>query len=180
MGIEDGLRIPSHLRPVVRELLEFIDLFCRLHLDEEYAELCRRLTAKLARKRPSPLMRGDLLIWAGAIIHVVGSINFLFDRSQRPYLAAMELSALIGVPKSTLANKARLIRDMFRLGHFDRELSRRELLERHPGAWMISVNGFIMDARALPPDIQAEARRRGLIPDLPPPPQEGGHSSDVT
>ena len=31
---------------------------------------------------------------------------------------------------------------------------------------MISVDGFIVDARTLPPEIQAEARRRGLIPDL--------------
>ncbi len=67
---------------------------------------------------------------------------------------------------STLTNKARLIRDVLGLGVFEPELCRREILESHPMAWMISVNGLIVDARTMPPEIQAEARRRGLIPDL--------------
>ena len=32
-----------------------IDQFCKEHLNEEYAVLCRKLAEKLARKRPSPL-----------------------------------------------------------------------------------------------------------------------------
>ena len=32
---------------------------------------------------------------------------------------------------------------------------------------MISVNGFIVDARTMPPEVQAEAPRRGLISELP-------------
>lgn len=43
---------------------------------------------------------------------------------------------------------------------------RREMLERHPMAWLVEVNGLVVDARWLPPEIQDEARRRGLIPDL--------------
>jgi len=83
------------------------DVFCAERLDAEYADLCRRLVARLARKRPSPLVRGDLRIWAGAVIHVVGSLNFLFDRTQHPHLTAHQLAALTGIPVSTLANKAR-------------------------------------------------------------------------
>ena len=161
-----GLRIPESRRQT-QEIFELTDAFCAQHLDAEYAELCRRLVARLARKRPSPLLRGDLRIWAGAVIHVVGSLNFLFDRTQRPHLTAHQLSALTGIPMSTLANKARLIRDVLRIGVFEPELCRREILESHPMAWMISVDGLIVDARTMPPEIQAEARRRGLIPDLP-------------
>ena len=40
------------------------------------------------------------------MIYAVGSVNFLFDRTQRPHLTGDDLSALTGVPKSTLANKA--------------------------------------------------------------------------
>ncbi len=54
----------------------------------EYGELVRKLVAKLARMRPSPLVRGDLRIWAGAAIYTVGSVNFLFDRTQHPHLTA--------------------------------------------------------------------------------------------
>jgi hypothetical protein len=136
-------------------------------LDAEYGELLRKLVAKLARKRPSPLVRGDLRIWAGAAIYTVGSVNFLFDRTQHPHMTGDDLRALTGVPKSTLANKAKLIRDVLRIGQLDPELCRRELLASNPLAWMISVNGFIVDARTMPPEVLAEARRRGLIPDLP-------------
>ena len=135
--------------------------------DAEYADLCRRLVARLARKRPSPLVRGDLRIWAGAVIHVVGSLNFLFDRTQRPHLTAHQLAALTGIPVSTLANKARLIRHVLRIGLFEPGLCRRELLERHPMAWLISVDGLIVDARMLSPEAQADLRRRELIPHLP-------------
>ena len=63
----------------------------------------RALVAKLARKRPSPLLRGDLRIWAAATIYTVGSVNFLFDRSQPLHLSGDDLSDLTGVPKSTMA-----------------------------------------------------------------------------
>jgi hypothetical protein len=40
------------------EVAGLVDAFCREHLNEEYADLCRELTEKLARKRPSPLVGG--------------------------------------------------------------------------------------------------------------------------
>jgi hypothetical protein len=49
--------VPVAMRPVVEEIVAITDEFCAEHLDEEYAQLCRRLTAKLARKRPSQLWR---------------------------------------------------------------------------------------------------------------------------
>ena len=167
MAHENPLRIPEPLRQDVEQLFKLTDPFCGEHLDAEYAGLVRKLIAKLARKRPSPLARGDLRIWAAAAIYAVGSVNFLFDRTQRPHLTGDDLSALTGVPKSTLANKAKVIRDVLRIGQLEPEFCRQELLASNPMAWMISVDGFIVDARTMPPDVQAEARRRGLIPDLP-------------
>jgi hypothetical protein len=164
---DDSLRIPAALRHDVEQIFKLTDPFCTEHLDAEYGDLVRKLVAKLARKRPSPLSRGDLRIWAAAAIYTVGSVNFLFDRTQRPHLTGDDLSELTGVPKSTLANKAKLIRDVLRIGQFDPEFCRRELLASNPMAWMISVNGFIVDARTMPPEVQAEARGRGRIPDLP-------------
>jgi hypothetical protein len=166
-GAIHALRIPASLRHDVEQIFTLTDPFCAEYLDTEYGELVRKLIAKLARKRPSPLARGDLRIWAAAAIYTVGSVNFLFDRAQRPHLTGDNLSALTGVPKSTLANKAKLIRDVLHIGQFEPEFSRRELIASNPMAWMISVDGFIVDARALPPEVQAEARRRGLIPSVP-------------
>ena len=161
-------RVPEPLRARAEEILALTDAFCVEHLDAEYRELCRRLIGRLARKRPSPLAQGDLRIWAGGVIYAVGTVNFLFDRTQRPHLTADRLSELTGIPKSTLANKARTIREALRLGPLNIEFCRREILERLPMAWMISVTGFIVDARTMPPEIQAEASRKGLIPNLPP------------
>ncbi len=123
--------------------------------------------AKLARKRPSPLERGDHRIWAAAALYTVGGLNFIFDRGQELHMSGDELSALTGVPKSTIANKAKAIRDLLGLHRLDPELCRRELLDRHPFAWLVEVDGVIVDARRLPAPLQDEARRRGLIPDLP-------------
>jgi hypothetical protein len=164
---DDPLRIPPALRHDVEQIFKLTDPFCAEHLDAEYGELVRKLVAKLARKRPSPLARGDLRIWAAAAIYTVGSVNLLFDRTQRPHLTGNDLSDLTGVPKSTLANKAKLIRDVLRIGQMAPEFCRREVLASNPMAWMISVDGFIVDARTMPSEVQAEARRRGLIPNLP-------------
>jgi hypothetical protein len=112
MGHGNSLRVPEPLRHDVEQIFRLTDPFCGEYLDAEYAELVRTLIAKLARKRPSPLARGDLRIWAAAAIYAVGSVNFLFDRTQRPHLTGDDLSTLTGVPKSTLANKAKLIRDV--------------------------------------------------------------------
>ena len=158
--------IPEPLRHHCQELFKLTDSFCSEHLDAEYGELCRKLIAKLARKRPSPLARGDLRIWAATAIYVVGSVNFLFDKSQDIFMTADQISLLTGVPKNTLTNKAKLVRDSLKLYQFHPEFSRRKLLTNNPVAWLVEFDGFIVDARTLPPEVQAEARRKGLIPDL--------------
>lgn len=140
---------------------------CLDHLSHEYGELRRHLLGKLARKRPSSLLRGDRRVWAAAVIYTIGSINILFDPSQAPHLRADGLAALIGVAKSTMANQAGLIRRTLGLGPLEPELCRQELLAHHPYAWLVEVDGIIMDVRALPQPLQDEARRRGLVPSLP-------------
>ena len=48
-----GGKIPDDVQPVFDVISKMVDDFCREHLNEEYAILCRNLTEKLARKRPS-------------------------------------------------------------------------------------------------------------------------------
>jgi hypothetical protein len=164
----DGLRVPAALRARVREIVELTDAMCARELDREYAELCRRLVAKLSRKRPSPIERGEAQVWAAGALYAVGQNNFLFDPSQPLHLSADQLGDLLAVPKSTMAAKAKWIRDAVRLNApMDPEFCRRELFAEHPLAWLVEVDGLIIDARMLPADLQAEAQRHGLIPDLP-------------
>lgn len=161
------LQIPESLRDDCEEIFKLTNAFCPEHLDAEYGQLCRKLIAKLARKRPSPLARGDLRIWAATALYVIGGINFLFDRAQDIFMTGDQLSELTGVSKSTLSNKGKQVRELLKVQHFGPEFSRRKLLANNPIAWMVECNGLIVDARTLPPEIQADARRRGLIPDLP-------------
>jgi hypothetical protein len=90
------LRVPVAMRLRVAEILAVSDQVCAAHLDEEYAELCRVLVARLARKRPSPLARGDVRIWAAEAIYAVGQVNFLFDRSQHAAARASGRSPAAG------------------------------------------------------------------------------------
>jgi uncharacterized protein DUF6398 len=160
------LKVPGAMHLRVAQILAITDQVCVAHLDHEYAELCRVLVARLGRKRPSPLVRGDVGIWAAGAIYTVGRVNFLFDPSEDPYLTADKLAEQLGVVKSTMANKAGLIVKTLDLGMFEPDLTRVAMLERHPMAWIVQVNGFMVDARTLPVELQDEARRCGLIPDL--------------
>ena len=160
-----GLAIPRALRERVEQILGVTDSFCVARLDAEYARICQKLVARLARKRLSPLLRGDPRVWAAGAIHAAGRVNFLFDPSQPLHLSVDELSGLIGVPKSTMTNKSRAIGELLRIGLVDPEYCRVELLAAHPYAWLVEVDGLLVDARHLPAEVQVELSRRGLIPD---------------
>ena len=158
--------VPVELGDTVAAIVAVTDRSCEQHLDVEYAELCRSLVDRLARVSPSPLPRGDPEIWAAGVVHTVGWINFLFDKSQTPHMRADELAERLGVAKSTIANKSARIRALLGLSWYEPDLTRRSMLERNPLAWLVSVNGILVDARTLPAELQDEARRLGLIPDL--------------
>ena len=61
---------------------------------------------------------------------------------------------------------AKTIRDLLKIRQFDFRWMLRQRIEESPMAWMIQVNGFIVDARRLKREVQ-EAFRKGLIPYVP-------------
>ena len=160
-----ALKIPVALRPRAGEMVEITDAFCAEHLTLNTGELCWRLIACLRASACRPRAR-EPRIWAAGAVYELGGANFLFDRSFEPFMSADQLAAGLGVPKTTMANKARRIRDVLDLGPMEPELCRLEILAAHPLAWLVELDGFIVDARQLPPELQAEARRQGLIPDI--------------
>jgi hypothetical protein len=163
----DYLKIPKAMRPVAEEIIEITDAVCRDLLDTEYAELARQAVAKLARKRPSPLVSGRRSTWAGAVVYAVGQVNFLFDASQQPHCTPDDLSAAFGVAKSTMASKAKQVRDLLKMEVFSPGFQRASMLEQNPFTWLIQVDGLVMDARSVHVDLQAQAYKKGLIPYIP-------------
>ena len=159
--------VPQKMRPIYDQIVGLTDAFCAARLNEEYAQVCRSLTAKLGRKRPSPLESGRTNTWAAAIVHTIGRVNFLFDKSQTPHMRADDLAREFGLSQSTVGNKSKQIMDLLRIDLMDPEWTLPSRIDSNPVAWMISVNGFILDARAAPRAIQEAAFLKGLIPYLP-------------
>ena len=91
MPKQNSESVPQQMQPIYDEITRLTDAVCRDHVDEEFALLCRKLAAALARKRPSPLARGKKEVWACAVMYALGRINFLFDRTQTPYTAPGKL-----------------------------------------------------------------------------------------
>jgi hypothetical protein len=157
----------EEVRQAHDEIVGMTDAFCREHLDEEYGELCRRLAGKLARKRPSPLASGKPESWASGIVRVIGSVNFLDDPAQPHHLRMTDIDRLIGVSEATGSAKATAIRKLLKIGRFSPEWTHPGMMDRNPLAWMLEVNGLIVDARQMPREFQEAAFREGLIPYVP-------------
>ena len=99
--------VPKSMQDIYDQIVSMTDEFAQQHLNDEYAQLVRYATAGLCRKRPSPLSRGTINTWACGITYSIGFANFLFDKSQAPYISAGVLCAAFGVSKSTGAAKCK-------------------------------------------------------------------------
>jgi hypothetical protein len=166
-----GTGSAEEVQPVFEIIAGLVDAFCKEHLNAEYADLCRRLTEKLARKRPSPLVSGKPKTWACGIVRTIGWVNFLDDKSQTPHMKLTAIDKAFSVGESTGQGKSMLIRKMLKISPMDPTWSLRSRIDNNPMAWMIQVNGFLVDARFLKREFQEEALRKGLIPYIPERPQ---------
>jgi hypothetical protein len=87
-------KVPKKMQAVYDAIVALTDKVCQEHLTEEYAQASRHLAATLCRKRPSPLASGKPESWACGIVYTLGQVNFLFDRSQTPYVSAQDLGTV--------------------------------------------------------------------------------------
>jgi hypothetical protein len=157
----------TEVQTTLATLIDMTDSFCKEFLSEEYADLCRKLATALARKRPSPLLRGRLETWACGIVRTIGWVNYLDDRSQKPHLKLPFIDRTFGVAESTGQGKSKAIRTMFKIRNFDLKWTLPSRMDENPVAWMFEVNGFLMDIRNAPREVQEVALQRGLIPYIP-------------
>lgn len=163
----DGGGVTEEVRPAFEEIARLVEAFCRERLNDEYAVVCRRLTEKLARKRPSPLVSGKPATWACGIVRTIGWINFLSDKTQSPHMKLTEIDKAFGVGESTGQGKSMLIRQMLKIRTFDHDWMLPSRLDDNPLVWMLMVNGFLMDIRDAPREAQEIAFEKGLIPYIP-------------
>jgi hypothetical protein len=163
----NGNRQQKAIQPVFDTVAGIIDEFCLKHLNEEYSLVSRELAAALCRKRPSPLAKGKPEQWACACLYVIGSTNFLHDKTQKPHMQLGRLCELFGIGKSTATTKARSIEQMMGIGSLDPRWTLPSKLEGNPLVWMLMVNGLVVDIRTAPLELQEQAFQQGLIPFVP-------------
>lgn len=149
----------QNLKDRQKEITDLVREFCAKKLDDEYYELSERLVQKLGRKKNPVLATGQPKIWAAAIIHALGTINFLFDKSSKPYASVDDINQFFGTSKSTTGNKSRQIRELLGLGHWDEEFSTNRMQSNNPFANMVVVDGLILPLSMLP-EAQQEAVRQ--------------------
>jgi len=160
-------QVPKEMQARFDEITQITDAFSQEYLNEEYSQICRELTAALCRKRPSPLVAGKINTWVCGIIHAVGTVNFLFDSTEKPYVASSQICAHFGLSASTMQAKSKQIRDLFGMYQMDPDWTLPSMIDQNPLVWTLQVNGIIMDARYAPREIQEVAFMKGLIPYIP-------------
>ncbi|TXK93764.1 hypothetical protein BMR10_10795 [Methylococcaceae bacterium CS4] len=150
-----------------KAIVELTDCFSEENLNEEYTQLIRYAVAALCRKRPSPLEKGKANSWACGVTHAIGMVNFLFDKSQTPHIGAADLYEKFGVARNTGQGKSKTIRDYLGMYQSDPNWTLASNLDSNLMAWMLSVNGMIVDIRTMSREAQEIALEKGLIPYIP-------------
>ncbi len=154
----------TELKERENKLIELTGAFCTQKLDDEYLQLSEKLIKKLGRKRNVPFESGKIEIWAAGIIHALGMINFLFDKSGEPYVTVSEINDYFETKQSTTTSKSKQIRDLLKLSHFDKDFSIGRMKNINPLENMVMVDGFIVPLDSIPIDLQEmvkQARTEG-------------------
>ena len=86
----------------------------------------------IPRKRSVPFLLRRPEIWAAGVIHAVGYVNFLFDSHDEPYVGFDTIAEHFNTSKSTVGQKSKIIRDMFKMRRFDNNFSTQTMAEHNP------------------------------------------------
>jgi len=160
-------RVPVAMRELFEAIAHGTDAFCDQHLNDEYKQLIRQALAALCRKRPSPLLKGQANSWAAGAVHALGMVNFLFDPAQTPHCQATAIWAHFGLGASTGQNHSKKIRDALGMSPMDPAWTLPSRMDANPLIWMLEVNGYLVDVRRMPLEVQDIAFAKGLIPYVP-------------
>jgi hypothetical protein len=159
--------VPMAMQSTYDNVVALTDVFCHDHLNQEYRDLARAMTAALCRKRPSPLASGQPRSWACGIVYALGQLNFLADKGTQPYMAMSDVCAAFKLSTSAAGAKARLITDALHTYRMDPTWMLAALVDQNPLVWMVEINGILADLRDMPRELQVIAYDEGIIPYIP-------------
>jgi len=149
----------NNIKQKQEQLLNLVTGFCSQKLNEEYIRLADKLIDELASADPVPFLKGKLEIWAAAIIHALGSINWMFDRGNKYYTPAADINEFFGTNGSSTSNKARLIRDMLDIEQGDPDFSTQDTKDNDPLAKFVLLDGIVVPITMLPVALQEQVKK---------------------
>ena len=161
------MAIPKAMQEKYDEIAPLIAQFCADRLNDEYKALCLHLLEKLCRKRPSPLLKGREGTWAVGIVYAIATNNFIFDKENPYCMTAREIADEFNLSAATAGNKASELRRLFDISYLNTEWVLKQYLQDNPAVWLLKVDGFVVDIRDMPLEIQKLAFQKGLIPFVP-------------
>lgn len=148
-----------------QQLLDLTGAFCDAHLNADYKRLCKKAIERLAKLRPSPILRGKPEIWASGIVHALGSLNFLFDKSFAPAMSAGDIAAYFGVASGSSSQKATTVRDALQLAQLDPGWMTKHMRESFSSTFeMMDQLNALMAAEDTAGDIALLGRSEGGSP----------------
>lgn len=137
-----------------QKLIKETKKFCDEYLNQEYYQLYEKMIEKMARKRVVPFLSGRGEIWLAAIIYAIGSVNFLFDPSFKPYVSTDDICNYFGVSKSTTAQKVKVVRDMFKMSQWKGEFFTNHMKETNSFLSNVFLDGMPIPISSLPEELQ--------------------------
>ncbi|MGF1599847.1 MAG: DUF6398 domain-containing protein [Acidimicrobiales bacterium] len=160
----DDRRLPVALRErvgaIAAEATErAVELF-----DAEFATLVRRLIADAARRKNTPLGRGKPPIWASAAVYAVAQLNEIpggWSPLARP---ATDITARLAGAPTTIATKARTLRDLLGADRFPPEPRYQHSTSTGPTSDLLSSLAGLLGG---PGEVGSPARPSGNQP-IPP------------
>lgn len=161
------LKVPENVKIPFTTICNILETLCQEKLNEEYFDLSVELASKIARKRPSPFLSGSPKTWAAGIIHALGLVNYLFDKSQSPHMTAGDLCEWFDLGQSTVSGKSKSVRELFKIHQMDPKWCLPSKMMDNPLVWMVAFDGYIVDVRTAPLEMKKAAFEAGVIPYIP-------------
>jgi hypothetical protein len=118
--------VPKAMAARYSEIAQVIEAYCLEKLNDGYKEVCLNVLAKLARKRPSPLLSGRTNTWACGIVYTVAAFNGTFGTLSPNYVVDSEMADWFGIAKRTASNKMNDIDELLGLSYSRMDVTVRE------------------------------------------------------
>ena len=140
--------VPKKMIPYCETIIPILKNFCDTGLEEEneeYLTLCLKALEKLARMRPSPLLRGKPRTWAAGIAYFICAQNDRFSVSCPKRLKAAEVAGSFGLSISSASNQANTIRRMFGVLNYDERC--HDFFHIIDDPWRLPTTDMMMKAK---------------------------------